>query len=652
MWYDYNKYMFYPEEQLELIPEMEFLNETGISAPRILTYTTKDVIDNRISIPAQHSLVRLSKNPATNADAIGILEEIKAGKLGGIYCVNWKIPAQRALKFGKTWWTVIPQGEDAILMLDPDNPLIGQPIIVLRRELDPNCGLLQNEKKFMASPQRIDAALLKSWGSYKLWRSGQIIKCSTMPTSDPVFAELEFPALPLLSNIAPPLFCNLKSSKSHLVKYEAVDVLQKNINNPKSEVSFDDGQTWRTLTIQEKLKGFNVGAGSKFVARVSVKGLWPVEQRFILQPPLETVNPIDFGTLKHSSGQTNHLFTTKLTLLRDAEPDRINLKIPPLPDYRFDILSFEGKAVLSNDKKRTGFERFAAHIVRSIVPHGPNGKVFFAKAHSSSFPTPQLVAVFVPTGLDLKETVPVHIFFTPYTHIKKPPYPYGPDWNAMIDNYMVNKGKRFLQQHAASGRKCIFVFPVAPPKEYFQAIDSGSKLCHYLFELVYWLQRMNGLHKTSIPRLGRCAISGFSAGGNPLVSIMNTSMNREFPELMEVYGFDVANKDSFSSVSSRWWNNGQRIVRWYNHYSNVKKPGYAKDPPQMNAGALEYSGNNSTYLYTPLSFWETVCKESGKNNDTTYECATLSRPVNDSEVHQMMPCIFMQHALKNSGFPI
>jgi hypothetical protein len=72
----------------------------------------------------------------------------------------------------------------------------------------------------------------------------------------------------------------------------------------------------------------------------------------------------------------------------------------------------------------------------------------------------------------------------------------------------------------------------------------------------------------------------------------------------------------------------------------------------MNAGALEYSGNNSTYLYTPLSFWETVCKESGKNNDTTYECATLSRPVNDSEVHQMMPCIFMQHALKNSGFPI
>src|SRR5215216_5666940 len=70
------------------------------ATPRVLTYSTKDVIDNRISIPAQHSLVRLSKNPATSADAVGMLQEIKAARLAGIYCVNWKTPAQRALRLG------------------------------------------------------------------------------------------------------------------------------------------------------------------------------------------------------------------------------------------------------------------------------------------------------------------------------------------------------------------------------------------------------------------------------------------------------------------------------------------------------------------------------------------------------------------------
>ena len=144
------------------------------ATPRVLTYTTKDVIDKRISVPAQHSLVRLSKNPATSADAIGMLEEVKAGRLGGIYCVNWEKPAQRALRLGKSWWTVIPPSEDAVLMLDPDNMLGGQPLIAFRRELDPDCGLLKGEKRFAVSPSKLDAALLKAWASHRLWQTGQL----------------------------------------------------------------------------------------------------------------------------------------------------------------------------------------------------------------------------------------------------------------------------------------------------------------------------------------------------------------------------------------------------------------------------------------------------------------------------------------------
>lgn len=136
------------------------------ATPRVLTYTTKDVIDNRISVPAQHSLVRLSKNPATSADAVAILQEIKAGRLGGIYCANWEKAAQRAIKLGKTWWTVIPEGEDAILMHDPDDLTGGAPLIAFRRDLDPDCGLLKGEQRFTTTPERIDTALLRTWRTY------------------------------------------------------------------------------------------------------------------------------------------------------------------------------------------------------------------------------------------------------------------------------------------------------------------------------------------------------------------------------------------------------------------------------------------------------------------------------------------------------
>src|SRR5262245_17128994 len=187
--------------------EVYELSSGSISSatPRVLTYSTKDVIDKRISIPAQHSLVRLSKNPATSADAVGMLEDVKAGRLAGIYCVNWNVPAQRAVKLGKSWWTVIPAGEDAVLLLDPVNLTGGSRLMAYRRELDSNCGLLKGEKKFTASPTRLDAALLKAWASYQQLRTGQITKC---PISG-VGITSEFRRGIPVSNLVPAgLFCS------------------------------------------------------------------------------------------------------------------------------------------------------------------------------------------------------------------------------------------------------------------------------------------------------------------------------------------------------------------------------------------------------------------------------------------------------------
>lgn len=108
----------YEEQQSDISLEFEDdadLFDTGLSdeellaginqgitsvSPRVLSYS--EVIDNRISVPAQHSLVRLSKNPATSADAVAMLKEIKAGRLSGIYCVNWQKPAQCAMPVKET----------------------------------------------------------------------------------------------------------------------------------------------------------------------------------------------------------------------------------------------------------------------------------------------------------------------------------------------------------------------------------------------------------------------------------------------------------------------------------------------------------------------------------------------------------------------
>jgi hypothetical protein len=180
---------------------------------RTLTYTTKDVIDRRISVPAQHSLVRLSKNPATSADAVALLAEVKAGRLGGIFCVNWQKPAQRAIRLGKSWWTVIPPGEDAVLMPDPKDLANGQPLIAFRRELHPDCGLMKSERRFAAAPGRLDAALLKAWSSYKLWRGNRLLRCDrplTAPQGEARRSTRFAPSrLRLVSNIIPAIFCQL-----------------------------------------------------------------------------------------------------------------------------------------------------------------------------------------------------------------------------------------------------------------------------------------------------------------------------------------------------------------------------------------------------------------------------------------------------------
>ena len=59
-------------------------------------------------------------------------------------------------------------------MLDLDDLQGGKPLIAYRRELDPDCGLMKDEKRFAPSPSRLDTGLIRVWQSYLRFRLGEI----------------------------------------------------------------------------------------------------------------------------------------------------------------------------------------------------------------------------------------------------------------------------------------------------------------------------------------------------------------------------------------------------------------------------------------------------------------------------------------------
>src|SRR5262245_32353681 len=125
----------------------------------------KQLIHPRIDYHAQEALYRMFKSdPAAQEDASGMFAAVKAGQLAGIYIVNQGVPAMRARNMNTWFWQLIPNGEDAILLLDPANPMAGPPLIAFRDSVK-------------SYPSRLDPALRRAWATYKLVRTGQLAQC-------------------------------------------------------------------------------------------------------------------------------------------------------------------------------------------------------------------------------------------------------------------------------------------------------------------------------------------------------------------------------------------------------------------------------------------------------------------------------------------
>lgn len=147
-----------------------YSNNNVISHTIVNANDSLRVIDNRIDVFAQKSLLRMFKSdPSANADANEMLFAVKSGELGGIYKVDQGVPAKRSQKYDRGWWQVIPKNEDAVLFLDPSILDGGKPIIVFKNSI-------------RSVPGRIDPALRKAWFSFKLLNLGLLVNCDINST--------------------------------------------------------------------------------------------------------------------------------------------------------------------------------------------------------------------------------------------------------------------------------------------------------------------------------------------------------------------------------------------------------------------------------------------------------------------------------------
>jgi hypothetical protein len=115
------------------------------------SFSNYDVIDGRIDVSAQKSLIRLKSNPATSGDATAMLSAVKSGRLAGIYGDDLLASAQLAALLGTVRWELVLHGRDAALIREP-NPAAA-PNIIFRTHI-------RND-----SP-RLDRALLAAWAQF------------------------------------------------------------------------------------------------------------------------------------------------------------------------------------------------------------------------------------------------------------------------------------------------------------------------------------------------------------------------------------------------------------------------------------------------------------------------------------------------------
>ncbi|MGA2575064.1 MAG: hypothetical protein ABSH24_03470 [Bryobacteraceae bacterium] len=419
---------------------------------------------------------------------------------------------------------------------------------------------------------------------------------------------------------------------------------------------------------------------NQFTINVHQDGFFPMHQDLMLNPGpppslsytggIQELNARGFGGVGRTGGDWTVSVTVVLGQLQDARATMVSMGIGSIDAsaYPNPVMDFSGKNALN--ATGAGWNKFAHTLLGSVTP---TGKMLYA----SGINEPKFLAIYLPPGVTVtpkpggsvdpqKSPLNFHLFYPPWTGVLTGSYPFGPNYIDFIRRYLFFYPffhKEMANQQEASQAKPVFLFPIASSN--FPQGFSQTQILRLLYEVKYFVQRMDNIPYPLQP-VGKCAVSGFSYGGIGVnLAITNTDSGFHNNVLKEVYGFDLrqVGAQAFATKLSAWFNGGgDRIYRiyttangWYQAFRSVDSSAVQN----MGAGgAVEWQGARSSLVYVPgYNFWKGIQDDVnsgsflapavGKYQTFSFPSADPKDP--DKDVHQLMPAIFLEHALKNSS---
>ena len=418
--------------------------------------------------------------------------------------------------------------------------------------------------------------------------------------------------------------------------------------------------------------------GGDHHAKVHVKmtGFWEFEQGFVLTqsdpPSIAWENPRELQTrsleVHDRSGDFNLVYHAVVMQCRDA---RAKVESAQQADLTH-ILAIDPVALPIRDFDLSPILHVGgfgwARLNQTVKNEVPDGQMFYIERPD----IPKLIGVYVPkevlSDLNTNKWIP---FSTPlhfHVNYHPPPpygdqYPYGAGYIRLLYRYMLGypafakRSKGMVNQHFVAGKKWIFVFPVGRADKWFGTSPQQKNLLRLLQEVSHWLQRFIGL-SLAMQRPGRVAISAFSKAADCLDQILSsTSDEFEIDHLREIYGFDpipAAGATASCQRMATWLaaDTANRRLRIYTQQDAWRSHLKAKfsdfnESPGPD-GTRECHSNCASVVCVPAPMWAAIHRDvmwtvDGQN--PSYE----NSPDEYWDVHQIIPQLFMEHALKASN---
>jgi hypothetical protein len=348
--------------------------------------------------------------------------------------------------------------------------------------------------------------------------------------------------------------------------------------------------------------------------------------------------------------------------------DKTSKKILTLDQFNQPVIDFVGLTVI-NPGGGSGWNQLLQTAIPVVVP---KGKMLYARRVD----TPKLIAIWVPQGVTFSRqrnnvdpaTKPLnfHVFYHPSPGVLSGSYPFSFAFVDLICRYLFYYKflhKAMVNQHQAAGVNTIFVFPVGSPGTWNGGLGGQSSVLRLLQEVGFFVQRMDRIPIPLQP-VGKCAVSGFSASGtfvNQAMALENAHFDQNV--LREIYGFDLrgVSAGTFASSVTAWRDRNAKKDRdprkfriyttldsWFDAHQNVdRKAGVFSGA----GGSKERSGTDSSVVFMPVTpFWSSLNPAvTGDGKPASTSAYQTFKPVFD-DVHQIIPALFMEHALKNSQF--